>query len=77
MKLRMKLAPKLALIFMAFALLVVLGLGTPVYYYGRSALLHASVSDLVSGAIEKQAALNVRSSRPACPSPGRREAQRP
>jgi PAS domain S-box-containing protein len=58
MKIRLKLAPKLALIFVVFALFVVLGLGTPIYYYGRSALLDASVSDLVSAAIEKQAALD-------------------
>ncbi len=57
MKLQPKLAPKLALIFVAFALLVVLGLGTPIYYYGRSLLLDSRVSDLVSAAIEKQAAL--------------------
>ena len=57
MKLQLKLAPKLALIFVAFALLVVLGLGTPIYYYGRSVLLDSRVSDLVSAAIEKQAAL--------------------
>ncbi len=57
MKIQLKLAPKLALIFVAFALLVVLGLGTPIYYHGRSALLESRISDLVSAAIEKQAAL--------------------
>lgn len=55
---RLALAPKLTLIFVAFAILVLTAFGVPAYYLGREALLEATTADLLSIAIEKQSALD-------------------
>ena len=49
---------KLTLIFILFAGAVLVGLGIPAYNNGRAALEAATVSELLTTAIEKQAALN-------------------
>ena len=50
--------PKLTLIFILFTGAVLAGFGIPAYYSGRSALEAAVVSELLTSALEKQAALD-------------------
>jgi len=57
MKLSLKITPKLTLVFVLFAIVVLVGVSLFAYYSGRFALEAAIVSDLHSTAIEKQAAL--------------------
>jgi hypothetical protein len=58
MKLQLNITPKLTLIFVLFAVLVLVVISTPAYTSGRASLEAAAVSELLSTAIEKQAALN-------------------
>ena len=57
MKLSLKITPKLTLVFVLFASVVLVGISLFAYYSGRSALEAAIISDLESTATEKQAAL--------------------
>src|SRR4030042_919423 len=57
MKLNLKITPKLTLVFVLFASVVLVGISLFAYYNGRSALEEAIISDLNSTATEKQAAL--------------------
>ena len=54
----MTLAPRLTLIFLFFALLLVGGVGGLSYASGRAGLQAATISELLATAIEKEAALN-------------------
>jgi PAS domain S-box-containing protein len=58
MKLRLKITPKLTLVFVLFAALLLMGVGGLVYTSGRATLEAATISDLQSTALEKEAALN-------------------
>jgi len=53
-----KLTPRLTLVFALFAGLLLLGLTIPAYLLGRSSLRAASYSELLSTALEKEAAMN-------------------
>ncbi len=55
---KLGITPKLTLIFILFAGAVLVGLGVPAYSNGRTALETATVSELLSTALEKQAALD-------------------
>ena len=55
---KLGITPKLTLIFILFAGAVLVGLGIPAYSNGRTALETATVSELLSTALEKQAALD-------------------
>jgi PAS domain S-box-containing protein len=55
---KLGITPKLTLIFVLFAGAVLVGLGIPAYNNGRTALEAATVSELLSTAMEKQAALD-------------------
>ena len=55
---KLGITPKLTLIFILFAGAVLIGLGIPAYNNGRAALEAATVSELLSTALEKQAALD-------------------
>ena len=57
MKLSLKIIPKLTLVFVLFASVVLVGISLFAYYSGRSALEAAIISDLESTVTEKQAAL--------------------
>ena len=57
MRLRLRLTPKLTLVFILFAALLLVALGVLAYSSGRSALEAATVSGLLSSAIEKEAEL--------------------
>lgn len=54
----MKLTPKLALVFVSFAGTILLGVGTLVYFNGRSALEAATFAELQSTSLEKSAAVD-------------------
>jgi PAS domain S-box-containing protein len=54
----MKLTPKLALIFISFAILLVLGVGMLAYNSGRAALEAATFAELESTSVEKSAAID-------------------
>ena len=54
----MKLTPKLALVFISFAFLILLGVGTLAYFSGRMALEAATLTELESTSVEKAAALD-------------------
>jgi hypothetical protein len=54
----MRLTPKITLIFVLFALALLLVIGVFAYGSGRAALQAAVISDLLSTALEKQAALD-------------------
>lgn len=58
MRLHLKITPKLTLVFVLSATALLVGVSLLAYYSGRSALQAAITSDLVSTAIEKEAALN-------------------
>ena len=58
MKLALGISTKLSLLFVLFATLLLTGGGTLAFYNGRFALEAATVSGLLSSAIEKEAALN-------------------
>ncbi len=58
MKLRLGIIPKLTLVFVLFAAAVLAGVSALAFENGRSALEAATVSELLSTAIEKQAALD-------------------
>ncbi len=58
MKLRLSITAKLTLVFVLFAALLLVGVGALAYTSGRTALETAITSDLLSTAIEKEAALN-------------------
>ncbi|MFH1635478.1 MAG: HAMP domain-containing protein, partial [Chloroflexota bacterium] len=58
MKLRLKLTSKITLIFILFAVFLLVGLGLLAYNRGYEALYQATVAGLLSAANEKQAALN-------------------
>ena len=58
MKLRLNITAKLTLVFVLFAALLLVGVGVLAYTSGRTALEAAITSDLLSTAIEKEAALN-------------------
>ncbi len=55
---RLGITPKLTLVFVLFAGAVLSGLNIPAYYSGRAALEAATLSELLTTAIEKQAALD-------------------
>ncbi len=55
---RLGITSKLSLVFVLFAGLVLAGLSIPTYNNGRAALEAATVSELLTTALEKQAALN-------------------
>jgi PAS domain S-box-containing protein len=55
---RLSITPKLTLVFVLFAGAVLVGLGIPAYNNGRAALETATISELLTTALEKQAALN-------------------
>jgi hypothetical protein len=55
---KLGITPKLTLIFILFAGAVLVGLGIPAYTNGRSELEAATVSELLSTTLEKQAALD-------------------
>jgi len=55
---RLGITPKLTLVFVLFAGAVLVGLSIPAYNNGRAALEAATVSELLTTALEKQAALN-------------------
>ncbi len=57
-KARLLLAVRLTVVFVLFAALILAGVGLPAYVGGRAALEAAAVSDLLSAALEKQAALD-------------------
>ena len=57
MKLRLGIMPKLMLVFVLFAIALVMIIGALSYWSGRAALEAAAISDLSSEAIQKQAAL--------------------
>jgi PAS domain S-box-containing protein len=57
MKLRLGIIPKLTLVFVLFAVAILAGISLLAYNSGRTALLNATTSRLLSTAIEKQAAL--------------------
>jgi PAS domain S-box-containing protein len=57
MKLRLRITPRLTLIFVAFGAVLLTGVGTLAYTNGRAALETATISDLLSTANEKQAGL--------------------
>ncbi len=59
MKLRLPLTPKLTLVFVIFAAMLLTLVSGLAYISGRSALQDATISDLLSTALEKQAALDV------------------
>jgi len=59
MRLRLSITVKLTLVFVMFAALLLVGVGSLAYNSGRAALEAATISDLLSVAIEKEAALNV------------------
>jgi PAS domain S-box-containing protein len=54
----MKLTPKLALVFISFATVLLLGVGALVYSSGRTALEAATLAELQSTSLEKSAALD-------------------
>ena len=54
----LRLTPKVTLVFALFAVVVLLGVGILAYGSGRSALESATLSGLLSTAVEKQAAFN-------------------
>lgn len=54
----MKLTPKLALVFISFAILLLLGVGTLAYTSGRTALEAATFTELEATSLEKSAALD-------------------
>jgi PAS domain S-box-containing protein len=58
MKIHLGLAPKLALVFVSFAALLLAGVGAMAYYAGRAALEEAALSELLARAAEKEGALN-------------------
>jgi PAS domain S-box-containing protein len=58
MRLRMGIATRLTLVFVIFAAVLLAGIGTLAFQNGRSSLQAATVSELLSTAIEKQAALD-------------------
>ncbi|MBI5935104.1 MAG: GAF domain-containing protein [Chloroflexi bacterium] len=58
MKLRLSIIPKLTLVFVLFAATLVASFGVMVYVNVRSALQNATVSGLLSTALEKQTAMN-------------------
>ncbi|MCG3206938.1 MAG: Adaptive-response sensory-kinase SasA [Anaerolineae bacterium] len=58
MTLRLSITAKLTLLFVLFAALLLLAVGALAYASGRAALEAATISDLLSTAIEKEAALN-------------------
>lgn len=58
MKLSRSITTKLTLLFVLFAALLLVGIGALAYANGRAALEAATVSGLLSTAIEKEAALN-------------------
>lgn len=58
MKLRLGINPKLTVVFVLFAALLLVSVGIPSYNNGRAALKAAAIAELLSTAIEKQAALN-------------------
>ena len=55
---KLGITPKLTLVFVLFAGAVLVGLSIPAYNNGRAALLAATVSELLTNSLEKQAALN-------------------
>ena len=55
---KLGIAPKLTLIFILFAGAVLAGLAIPAYINGRTALEAATISELLTTALEKQAALD-------------------
>src|SRR5260221_11585491 len=55
---RLRLTPKLILVFVAFAAALLVSVSVLAYQSGRAALEAATISDLVSTAVEKEAALN-------------------
>jgi PAS domain S-box-containing protein len=55
---RLRIATKLTMIFVLFAGAVLVGLGIPAYRNGHNALKAATYSELLTTALEKQAALN-------------------
>jgi PAS domain S-box-containing protein len=57
MKPRFGITLRLAALFITFALVVLIGVGSAAFLSGRTALLEATKSDLLSSALEKQAAL--------------------
>jgi PAS domain S-box-containing protein len=58
MKLQPNITTKLSLVFVFFAALLLAGVGALAYASGRAALEAATISDLLSTAVEKEAALN-------------------
>jgi PAS domain S-box-containing protein len=58
MRIRLNITPKLTLVFVLFAALLLAGVSTLAYTSGRSALESAAVAELFSIAIEKQSSLN-------------------
>jgi PAS domain S-box-containing protein len=58
MKIRLNITPKLTLIFALFAVVLLAGVSILAYSSGRAALEAATVAELFSAAVEKQAALN-------------------
>ena len=58
MTVRLRIVPKLTVVFVMFAALVLFAFGVPAYYIARTALERSTVSDLLSAAIEKESALD-------------------
>lgn len=58
MRMHLKITPKLTLVFVLFAAALLLGVSVLAYRSGRASLEAAVISDLLSTAIEKEAALN-------------------
>ncbi len=58
MKLRLSLAPRIALVFVLFAALLLTGVGLLSYENGRAALQASATSELLSAALEKETQIN-------------------
>ena len=58
MKLDLKLTPKLTIIFVLFAFVLLLTVGVMAYRSGQQALIAATISELTATAVEKEAALD-------------------